>query len=466
MIPRLASPSICVIDDEKQDYAPILAALSKLGYAHTHIRGNNPTKLKPLKGIRLVFTDLHLSGHVGRDAAAYTANVFRSLFPPDTVPLVVVIWSKYADDPAGDATTPPGDQPTEAELFKTTLFEAVPSFRDSLHFCEMKKPKGRYRPRGSKWITKLKRDIQKELDGIAGFDVLWAWESLVKNAGIKLTESLTALAQKHGPGQEVADGQRISLNEKLMLALRMMVHEQGGPDCNKATAPRHLASILTQTLADHLDHSDSLKVLSKYGTWLADSSQLPKHTSSAPDLNGFLLTSTPSKKGLPFVPGTVYRLANEDKFKTLFGVKAGDLVNACYLKLNDAEPGWSREEWKTKAKPIFLEISPECDVHQGVRRNALLIAGLILPIAARSNAKSAGAFDTFPDFHLRWPIDGVGEQDSFMVFCSRYKVTMNPKREPRWLKPWFRLRELPAAALRNWHSGHAARVGYVSLRTS
>ena len=30
MIPRLASPSVCVIDDEEADYIPILDALMKL----------------------------------------------------------------------------------------------------------------------------------------------------------------------------------------------------------------------------------------------------------------------------------------------------------------------------------------------------------------------------------------------------------------------------------------------------
>lgn len=464
MIPRLASPSICVIDDEKEDYEPILKALSRLGFAHTHVRGNNPTKLRPLKGIRLVFTDLHLAGQVGKDAAAYTANVFRALFPDDTAPLVVVIWSKYADDPAGAVDLPPQDQPTEADLFKTALLEAVPVFKDSLVFCEMKKPKPKRRPKGGKWVTKLKKDIQKELDKVAAFDVLWAWESLVREAGVKLTDSLTALALKHGPSMNEATGLPIPLHDKLQLALRLMVREQGGPDCNPLTCARHLASILAQTLADQLEHSDTLKVLSRHGGWLSNAANLPKTNTIAPSLNSLLLTAGLSRRGLPFVPGTVYRIAKENGFESVFGIKSGELINAGYRKLEQDEAGWTRKEWKEKATPIVIEISPTCDVHQGTRRNALLVAGLILPTKARSNAKRDGAFEVLPDFALRWGIENFKEQDAFLMFCGRFKATLNPRKEPTWLKPWFRLRELPTASLRNWHSNHAARVGYVSLR--
>lgn len=464
MIPRLASPSICVIDDEKEDYEPILKALSRLGFAHTHIRGNNPTKLRPLKGIRLVFTDLHLAGQVGKDAAAYTANVFRALFPDDTAPLVVVIWSKYADDPAGGVDLPPQDQPTEAELFKAALLEAVPVFKDSLVFCEMKKPKPKRRPRGGKWVTKLKKDIQKELDKVAAFDVLWAWESLVREAGVKLTDSLTALALKHGPSVDEATGLPIPLHNKLQLALRLMVREQGGPDCTPSTCARHLVSILGQTLADQLEHSDSLKLFAKHGAWLSDGTHLPKTNTIAPSLNSLLLTAGPSKRGLPFVPGTIYQVTNETQFLAAFGVKTGELIYAGYKKLNGGEVGWALKDWKEKAKPIVIEISPGCDVHQGNRRNALLVAGLILPTEARVNAKRDGAFEVLPDFSLRWPTNGFSGQDAFLMFCSRFKATINPKKEPRWLKRWFRLRELPTASLRNWHSGHASRVDYVSLR--
>jgi hypothetical protein len=73
MIPRLTSPSVCVIDDEASEYQPILDALLKLGIACVHIRGDSgaPLPPTPFKGLRIVFTDLYLSGSTGKGAAAF-----------------------------------------------------------------------------------------------------------------------------------------------------------------------------------------------------------------------------------------------------------------------------------------------------------------------------------------------------------------------------------------------------------
>jgi hypothetical protein len=466
MIPRLVCPSVCIIDDEKKDYQPILEALRRLGVSCVHDRGTSGTKTRrKLKGIRLIFTDLHLGGQVGKAAASHTANIFKALIPSDTAPLLVVIWSKYAADPAGDAGTPVEDQPTEAELFKQELLAAVPEFKERLVFCQMKKPKAQYRPKGKKWVTKLKRDIREEVEKVAAFDVLWAWESFVREAGMKLTENLTALALQPDPATATAAQPTMSLHDRLKLALRVLVREQGGPDCSPSTAPRQLASVLAQTLADHLEHWDALSAVSKHGAWLSDSKGLPATTTIAPGINGLLLTAGPSKRGLPFIPGTVYRLTDVNKFKDTFGVPAGEIINICYRKLDNGT-GWTRDQWKAQAKPVMIEISPACDVHQGTRRQALLLAGLILPSSARPNAKRDGAFDTLPDVSIRWPAADFVAQDAFLMFCSRYKATLTPKKEPRWLKPWFRLRDLPTASLRNWYASNAARVGYVSLRAS
>lgn len=464
MIPRLASPSVCIIDDEKQDYQPILEALHQLGVSCVHDRGTSGMKARrKLKGIRLVFTDLHLGGQTGKAAASHTANVFKALIPADTAPLLVVIWSKYAGDTVGDATTPEEDQPTEAELFQQELLAAVPEYQDRLVFCLMKKPKPQYRPKGRQWVTKLKKDIREEVEKVDAFDLLWAWESLVREAGKKLTENLAALAVQSETGNATATEPHATLHDRLKLALRLLVREQGGPDSTALTAPRHLASVLAQTLADQLEHPKSLKLLARHGKWLASTEGLPKASSFAAGLNGLLLTAGPSQKELSFIPGTIYRLKDVRKFQNIFGVTAGDIINNCYRKLEDGL-GWTRDQWKAQAKPVMLEISPACDFHQGTRREALLLGGLILPSAARPNAKRDGAFETLPDISVRWPSDDFAAEKAFLMFCSRYKATLPPKKEPRWLKPWFRLRELPTASLRNWHANNSARVGYVSLR--
>lgn len=462
MIPRLAHPNVCVIDDDPKDYIPILKALAGLGLAYKHIRGTSSAQLRrPLQGIRLVFTDLHLSGHVGKDAASHTANVFKALIPADTAPLVVIIWSKYADEPAGNTNLPPEDQPTEADLFQQTLLDAVPAYKDRLIFFEMKKPKPKNRPTEAKWAAKLKTDIKKQMEKVPAFDVLWAWESLVRDAGTKLTQRLTTLALTSPTGNPSPTESAVSLHDKLRLTLRLLAREQGGPDCTQKTAAGHLTSVLAQTLADQLEHTAGLNTLSKHGTWLGDRNDLPISSPAAPGVNGLLLTGGPSRKGFPFIPGTIYRLKQESQFQKLFGKVPSELLPLCY----GSGPN-KFEEWKTatKFKPVILEISPACDVHQGTRLNAMLLGGLILSSAAQKHVKRSEAVEVFPTFKLRWPANGFIEEDVIIVFFSRLKVTMPASREPAALIPWFRLRELPTASLRNWQAGHGSRVGYVSLR--
>jgi hypothetical protein len=461
MIPHLQSPSVCVIDDEKEDYEPILKALQRLGLGCVHVKGDSKAHLprRPFKGLRVVFTDLHLSMHVGKDAASHTAKVFSKVVSTETAPLIVVIWSKYQNDVLADG--PANDEQTEAELFKTTLLGAFPAFSQRLVFLKMPKPKLKDRPSAAKWVTQLKRDIKTELGKISAFDALWAWEALVRDAAISVTEGLTSLAMLQEPKTENGEEIISTLPESLKLALRLLVREQGGHECSETSAPRHFAAVLAQSLVDHLEHLDDRKDLARHGQWLSDQNGLPKSSVVGPGINGFLLTSELAKKSQSFVPGNIYRLAKPEKFEETFGITVETLLADCY----SGRPV-NFEDWKkaNAPKPILVEISPVCDVHQGTRQSALLLGGLIFPEGARNLARRPGAHELLPTFSLRWPADGFKKQSVFLAFFCRLKTTMNPKKEPRWLIPWFRLRELPTASLRNWHASHASRVGYVSLK--
>lgn len=458
MIPQLAPPSVCVIDNEKDDYEPILDALVQLGLGSVHIRGDSAAPLppEPFVGLRIVFADLHLNALMGVGAASHAANVFRRVVSPLAGPLLVVIWSKYASDIVASTDLPPEDQPTEADLFKKEVLEAEPRFKERLVFVEMPKPKAPDRPAAEAWIQTLKADFQRALHGFEACQFLWCWEALVRNAAVSVTEELTGLAVANSP----LDSNQFATDLKLML--RLLAKEQGGPDCTTTTAPRHLAAVLAQSVADTLEHS-KLDALAGHGGWIADSAGLPQENTFAAKLNGVLLTSAAVPGGRAFVPGVVYRVTDASKFKEVFGESLRDLQRACYAKL-EVGSVWSREEWEQQTVPVLVEISPVCDFHQGTRRQALLMAGVVGPAAGKAHVPIGEGHHSLPTLFLRWPSQQFADQDVFSVFCSRYKITLPHRREPEWFVPWFRLKELPTASLRNWHASHSARVGYVSLR--
>ncbi|MBV9656735.1 MAG: hypothetical protein JO295_01370 [Verrucomicrobia bacterium] len=456
---RLTSPSVCVIDDERQDYEPILNALIQLGIGSVHIRGESEDQLppQPFGGLRIVFADLHLAGQTGKGAASHAAHVFKRIVSPTSGPLLVVIWSKYAGDPVATPDLPPEDQPTEADLFKAAVLEAEARFNERLIFVEMPKPKLLDRPTVEAWIETLKADFTKALLGFEACEFLWSWEALVRDAVVSVIEELTSLAVATSP----LDANQFA--SELKLILRLLAKEQGGPDCSPATAPRHLAAVLAQSVADTLESPAGLETLADHGKWIADANGLPGVHAFAPKLNGMLLTSAVGPGGRAFMPGTVYRITDAAKFKDIFDELPRDLQRACYNKLEEA--AWTRDEWEQQTVPVFVEISPVCDFHQGTRRQSLLVAGLIGPIAGREHARFGEGHHTLPPtIFLRWPTENFPQQDVFLIFCSRYKATLPHRQEPNWLVPWFRLRELPTASLRNWHASHSARVGFVSLR--
>lgn len=453
MILNLSSPSVCVIDDEEPDYRPILDALIRLGLGCVHVRGDNAAPLppKPFKGLRLVITDLHLSAPMGKTAASHTANVFRSVVSAETAPVVVVIWSKYAGDRAGDEGLPPEDQPTEADLFKKELLEAEPAFAKRLIFVEMPKPKRPDRPEDGVWTEDLQKDIKKALENLAAFDVLWAWEALVRNAGLDVTATLTDMA-----GSVIESDNTSSLNEQLTVLLKLLAQQQGGPDISEGTASRHLATVLSQLGQDEIEAASSRGSLELHAKWLAG--ELPKEEKKkarSAKLNSLLLTAHASPSFAAFSPGTVFHVTDIPSLEKAAGFNVKRLQEDCFIGKQD-----NLENFCTRTKAILLEISPACDFHQGHRRSAMLLAGLACPIDLLKKANSKDACKLTPTFEDRF---STPVADWALVFCSRYRLTINHDAHPTWLEPWLRLRDILMTDIRNWHASHAARVGYLSF---
>ncbi len=451
MIPHLASPSVCVIDDEERDYVPILDALMTLGLGCVHVRGRNgdPLPPQPFDALRLVFTDLHLSGQVGKAAASHTANVVRKVVSSEYGPVLIVIWSKYAGDPAGDISLPPEDQPTEASLFKTELLNADPKFKTRLVFTEMPKPKPSDRP--SDWISKLQDEIGKTLQDFDAFNVLWGWEKLAHSAGFEVSETLIKLTENN------AD-ETLSINEKLKLLLRLLSQQQGGPDNSPTTAARHLLTVFSQMGLSALELAPANTSLDRHSAWLSEQlNDDHKRKHPATKLNARLLTAPASPAFATFAPGTVYEINDIDAFSKATGFSLEKLQHDCF----GGDPTFPAfTDFKSKTKPVLLEITPVCDFHQGNRRCATLLAGLICPpdVFKKANAKDACKKTPIYEDHHVTPSVEVG-----LVFCGRYRFTTAYDMHPVWLQPRLRLRDSLVTDIRNWHSSQASRMGYLSF---
>ena len=454
MIGQLSRASVCVVDNEEEDYRPLLSALNDLHIGCVHFKGDNPGELPtaPLSSVRLVFQDLHLTAATGKNAASHAANVFCRLVSKDTAPVVVVIWSKYAADPVAEGDVLPDEQ-TEAELFRDTLEAAEPAFAKRLVYIHMPKLKSGDRPED--WVERLKSDIAAHLKGKAAVEALWQWESMVWAAGIGISSDITLIADNATANKEA------SLSDGLRMAMQVLAHSQAGGTLSAANAPRQLNSALTQLLVDHLEHA-SVDHLGAHGAWLAEEAPGDVLPAVSPRLNALFLTARVGPEDVPLLPGTVYAVKQPDEFGATFGKDVNGLKLACFSG-NVQNPHWS--DWRTQTRPVLVELSPTCDVANNKRYTAILLAGLVVPTTLGAQIHKGEPCLSLPTFGVRWPMDDFAVQDASLVFCSRFQATVSQDSVPTWMAPWFRLRELPTSALRNWRAASASRIGYVSART-
>ncbi|MBL8168854.1 MAG: hypothetical protein JNJ50_11900 [Acidobacteria bacterium] len=455
MIPQLASPSVCVIDEDKEEYPQILNALLQLGLGCVHISGDSAENLppEPFKGIRLVFTDLHLTSSVGKNAASHTANVFSKVVSKDIAPVIVVIWSKYAQKDEG--SLPPDDEHADAELFKQTLLDAVPEYKNCLVFIEMQKPMPRDRSDNKVWVNELREKIETTLRDLEAFDVLWAWESLMRDIGIEVSKNLAGLVSLGGS----APPNLANLNTRLKSLLKHLAQRQAGPDCSDATALRHLLTVLSQLGQEHLETSHLNKTLGRHGNWLAEKLNDELVAISPSRLNSLILTTSAFPSFAPFPPGTIYRITDQELLMNAVGYSALDIQRDCFEGKNpEGSPHFKR--FCEQTVPVFLEVSPACDFHQGNRRLAMLLAGVVCPAELKDKAKSKDAFKRTPVFENKYSLPA---KDVVLVLCSNYRLTVNHDNHPDWLSPWIRLRDIFVTEIRNWHASQASRVGYLSF---
>lgn len=452
MISHLTSPAVCVIDDESQDYGPILTALNALHISCVHLTGEvDKLPEQPFHRLRLLFLDLHLSGTIGKAAASYTANVFTRIVPADTAPIVVVIWSKYADDPVQAGDIPPEDQKTEAELFCETVLGAKPEYEGRVIFLQMPKPKSDARP--ADWVSELKAAIADALKDQPAIEALWAWDALVRNAATDVTTALTAAAQAARNGTS-------TLGDALKATLQKLTSAQGEGDLSEQTAPFHMSTVLSQLLTDQLEHADRSD-LAAHGAWLSEAPDTAPAAAFSASMNGVLLAADLPSGAAAYSPGTVYRVSDDAAFSVAFGVNLQGLADHCFAR-GAASPQIAG--WRTGVRPVLLEISPVCDVAQSKRINANLVAGVLVPLAMRDlMKKNVPSLSDLPPFKLRWGVPGFAEQDVCLMVSHFFKMSIPAATTAPWLTPWFRLREIPTTSIRNASAAQAARVGYVSV---
>ena len=463
MIPRIPSPSICVIDDEPDEFRTIMDALTQLGMPAVHFHGDDldalPPEGAPLNAFRLVFTDLNLNNAGHKMALPYAVNVFNRIVSCEHGPIFLVIWSKIADEPDDMA-----DGLSNAERFEKILFITHPEYRGKVFLKTMKKPLDLQHTDNE--VEHFQKEVTALLDGWEAFDLLLRWESTIQNSALRMSENLLKLARKNLEPEETGSAE--ALAENLKLIFKTLVKSQVVKGSKNVKHSSLLAGVMAALVSDQLEHTSELGGLDNHDEWLGQ--ELPESSSHQGDINSMLLLGS-IHTGTRFSAGTAYAVADLEKFAKLFGAETRTLISDCFDQSKDEKKKTGYKIWKTKATAIVVELSAACDVQQGYRKSAFFVAGVMVDADQSDFCRRADAWIKLPSIMVENETDvsttegvEVSGRCVHFVFCARYKATIALNQgELDWLIPLFRFRDLPTASIRNWVAGQASRVGYTSL---
>ena len=373
----LRTSQVCVIDDEPKEYRRLLYALNELGLGCVHVRGDKVEELPklPFRGLRVVFLDMHLGTNGGMDAravTAHTAKVFSCVVSPESAPIVVIVWTKFADLIAS---------------FRQSLFEEFPDFRGRLFFIRLDKPQ----PPARAHIEKLRQDVEKELGQLDPLQLLWNWDSLVQRAACGVTAELCRLASAQAQlgAADNEEQERSKMLSALSSVLRLLLKAEAGKAASPEIAASTLLNVLGPLHSDRLENLSPKPELDSAAALLAvEAVPVTPAEEVVVALNTMLLTGVSPGDGNPFQPGTMYRVADSPAFEAATGFSIiGMAKEFCQKDLLKEQNADKLQAWFEACRPVLLEISPSCDFAQQKRPVARLVGGFLVPKGLQNQVK-------------------------------------------------------------------------------
>jgi hypothetical protein len=450
---NLRTAQVCVIDDEPREYRRLLRALNSLRLGCVHIAGDKVEDLptEPFCGLRLVFLDMHLGTHGGMEAravTAHTANVFTHVVSPNSAPIVVIVWTKYAHLIAS---------------FRDSLFEAAPDFRGRLFFVRMDKPQRSAQIN----VEELRKAIEAEIDKLYPLPLMWTWDAFVQRAACGATAELCRLAATQAqltPGDD-ENQERTKMVNALTSVLTVLLRAEAGMSASPELAASTLLDVLIPLHSDRLENFSGQPELESARALLESNEGIgPASADVIIGLNTMLLTGAFHAEGEPFRPGTVYHICNANGFKNAVGFSVEQMAAAlCQKDLLKIENVAKLQEWIAACRPIVVEMSPACDFAQRKRPIARFVAGFLVPPGQEKHTKERPTDDDRAIRALRKvKIPALDQEAVWLpIFSSALVLAIPEKLAVPFFQPIARLKEPVLSDLRNWLSGQGARTGYL-----
>ncbi len=453
----LRTGRVVVIDDRFEEARPLIEGLGRLGLPIVYCSGQpGEVPPEPLRGVRLVFLDLHLV-EVGdiRSILLATIGILPSIVDTSEKGVGIVYWTKHPT--------------SEQEQFETLLKERLPDFRPAFVAPQ---EKVKYISDDTPDLLALFKEIEQGLEGMPGYRVSLEWEQFVHDAASRATSLLHGLV--------ASDDELLKVQASMSRACR-------GREVSEADALSGFFETVNEVLLDHMQPSivrmpTGQAHISALRRKVTEGEALP-HVQRA-EINRILLASeveTPK----PWT-GNVYVRDQWNDDGPEFPIPVDPtLVRSCLYEMyrfpGDAKTDRNgARRWREQlhlvakeSKPCVLEISPACDYAQNKVRMARLLGGLLirLPSDGVEDIAPAGTLQLPAEsrafakelFFIVLDLPSLGLQGQYLLTLNARHLATLPASAIAKVRPVLRLRHGVMVDVQAWFAGHAARPGYLAI---
>lgn len=426
---------VVVVDEDKNEALPLLAALGTLGIGAVYIVGDDVATLPKtkLRGIRTVFLDLNLNGQSeGKNFVPYAAKVLNESVDCASQSVGIVCWTKNNDDIGllNDSLAKLGIRPAFVKSFENKTAAIADA-------------------------ATLLKELEAAISEDAGRSSLFQCETLAHDAITESSDSLLAM----------------TTNEQNLLQVLASIATAAadGPIDSHEGAWTALRTGMSAFYSDSIATGSSAQ-----GT--GDSFSEPLHKEivgrSKPTLeqrarlNSALLCADPSSA----LPGSVY--LTETSSNDLAGIiRVGNLrkfVAEVFSRKDDKDSKDFLDKIVAAATPIFVEFTPACDHANRKAAVCRLLAGIAVDLSKTGLAEEKVtippacrlfAKETEP---LWLNCDGTNSSPHRIIVSARCLVTASTE-QLAGFKQLVRMRPVLVADLQAWFASHASRPGYLSI---
>ncbi|MCL9657440.1 hypothetical protein L2088_22265 [Pseudomonas protegens] len=449
---------VVALDDKEEDLDIIVKALGRAGYSAIpylfDLAAYNPQITNPCAGLRLIFSDIHLTptsgvGSGGADHAAVIGN-FLKLIVPDG-PYGLIFWSKHEAD-EHEIVTQLSSRSKDIG-FKLPVFFG---FMD-------KKAIGIQPGQDSHDVDydSLRDLIREQVEKSPALKAVMDWEERVLLSAARASNSLFEMVDTRP-----AESKAVSDNSSTWLDLLTYLSQEAvGIESALSNSRAAIDNALLPVLEDQLRFSMSggeeaecpisKKLIEQQGKRITLPVAINKYS-----LNSFYLVENLSSedaiacraRGVVSIP----RNENVDFISTKFGSEWVDVLYDEFVLF--AHQKERKQELATRTKPCLISLSAECDEVQGKIPSHRYLLGIVVEesdLGEFFNSKKGGLARAALQMIGCVKIDGF--EKTLIVSCRRFMSEHSGVESP--LRSVARLRRSTLDELIHHYTTYARRPG-------